>query len=213
MNKPNPTQRRQFLFAMALGSASRPSLALTPQSPLQRLQTQLKTSPVLRGEFEQTKTLKGFKNPLRSSGIFLVAKERGVVWQTQKPFASRLVVTPDQMTSRQADGRINTQISAKNEPGIRAINDTLFALMSIDWPTLSKRFDFEIQFKEGNTWHLKLTPRDSALTQWLSHIELQGDQFLRTVHLTEPQGDTNQITLRAHNPQPQLNLEDAALFE
>jgi hypothetical protein len=173
----------------------------------------MQTPPVLRGEFEQIKILKGFKNPLRSSGLFLVVKERGVVWQTQKPFASRLIVTPDQITSRQADGRINTQISAKNEPGIRAINDTLFALMSIDWPILSKRFDFEVTAPEGKTWHLKLTPRDSALTQWLSQIQLQGDQFLRSVHLTEPQGDTNQINLRAHNPQSQLNTEDAALFE
>ncbi len=43
---------------------------------------------VLRGEFEQTKTIKGFKRPLVSKGSFVMAAGKGVLWVTAQPFAS-----------------------------------------------------------------------------------------------------------------------------
>ncbi len=46
---------------------------------------------VLRGNFEQTRYLKGFQKPLKSEGRFLVSKANGVVWQGIKPFPTFVV--------------------------------------------------------------------------------------------------------------------------
>jgi hypothetical protein len=41
---------------------------------------------VLRGQFSQEKQVSGFRNPLRSQGRFVVARQHGVIWTTLKPF-------------------------------------------------------------------------------------------------------------------------------
>jgi len=75
------------------------------------LHERLKASPVLKGQFEQTKTLKGFKNPLVSRGQFLVARGQGVWWHTQQPFESTLVVTKTRLFTRNPDGSTNNLIT------------------------------------------------------------------------------------------------------
>ena len=37
---------------------------------------------VLRGQFSQEKQVSGFRNPLRSQGRFVVARQHGVIWTT-----------------------------------------------------------------------------------------------------------------------------------
>src|SRR5437868_5861786 len=76
--------RRLFLLAsLASFVAGAPAQPATDFTRL--LHERLKTAPVLKGEFEQTKTLKGFKNPLVSRGEFLVARGQGVWWHTRQP--------------------------------------------------------------------------------------------------------------------------------
>ena len=48
---------------------------------------------VLRGQFEQQKQLQGFRNPLKSSGDFLLLRDRGIAWNTRLPFASSTRLT------------------------------------------------------------------------------------------------------------------------
>src|SRR5262245_52598561 len=122
--------RRQWLGAALLGPLLPPAHAAEPDAVLAQVRDRLADTPVLRGEFEQRKTIKGFKNPLVSRGDFIVAKARGVVWRTQQPFASTLVLTRDRLLARQADGSVTNRMDAAQEPGLRAINETLFALIT-----------------------------------------------------------------------------------
>ena len=69
--------RRLFVLA-ALASFAAATRAQPASDFARLLHERLKASPVLKGEFEQTKTLKGFKNPLVSRGEFLVARGQGV---------------------------------------------------------------------------------------------------------------------------------------
>lgn len=209
-------QRRRFLAtALPLALAARGLSAAGESAPglLAQVRQRLTDAAVLRGEFEQRKTLKGFKNPLLSRGDFLVARERGVIWRTREPFASALIVTRDRLLSRQADGSVGTQVDAHNEPGIRAINEMLFALMAADLGALSKRFRIEGELLGAAAWRLALVPRDAALAQWLTRIELEGDRFVRSVRLTEAQGDHSAITLSAQAVGSALASEEAARFD
>ena len=48
---------------------------------------------ILRGRFEQFRTLKGFGAPLKSAGSFTLAVERGLIWRAETPFAMMTVMT------------------------------------------------------------------------------------------------------------------------
>jgi len=86
--------RALLAAVLALAGAAAPAATSAPASsasgsagdPLRLIHDRLKTAPVLKGEFEQTKTLKGFRNALVSKGEFLVARGQGVWWHTREPF-------------------------------------------------------------------------------------------------------------------------------
>jgi hypothetical protein len=81
---------KRRVLLLALGCAAIASEAADLQAEVLK---RLDASPVLQGEFEQSKSLKGFKNPLVSKGEFLLARSQGIVWETKQPFASTLVIT------------------------------------------------------------------------------------------------------------------------
>lgn len=209
-----PMLSRRRLAAACLLAVALPLTAAEPVSPLvQQVRERLADAPVLRGRFEQRKTLKGFKNPLVSRGDFLVAKERGVVWHTREPFESSLVVTRERLLSRQADGRVDTKVEARDEPGLRAVNEMLFALMAADLQTLAARFRIEGELQGAAGWRLVLTPREAALAQWLARVELEGERFVRSVKLAEAQGDASVIRFSEHAIAQSLSREEAARFD
>ncbi len=207
-------KRRQLLLAVcaSLAGGAASAAEATP-AVLAQVRQRLADAPVVRGEFEQRKTLKGFKNPLVSRGAFLVARERGVWWQTREPFVSSLVVTRERLLSRQADGSVGTQVNASSEPGIRAINEMLFALMSADLAQLAQRFRIEGQLAGKDGWSLVLVPREGALAQWVSRIELDGDRLVRHVRFVETVGDSSDIRFSALAGAAALSREEAARFD
>ena len=169
--------------------------------------------PVLRGEFEQRKSLKGFKNPVVSRGDFLVARERGVIWRTREPFASTLTVTKDRLLVRDADGKIASRISTRDEPGMQMVNEMLFALMAADLQALAQRFRIEGETQGKGGWHLSLVPREAALAQAITRIELQGDRYLQSVRLVEAQGDSSLIRFSQQSGSTALNRDEEQRFE
>jgi hypothetical protein len=177
-----------------------------------QVRQRLQDAELLRGEFEQAKTLKGFKKPLLSRGQFLVARGKGVQWLVREPFASTLVVTPERLLARQADGRISAQLNTRDEPGLRVVNSVMFALVRGDVAALGERFtvDGELLGKDG--WRLRLVPRDAALLQVFSQVDIEGDQFVRSIRMAEAQGDSTQIRFSAMVVGTALTRDEAARF-
>ncbi len=60
----------------------------------------LKKGQILRGRFEQFRTLKGFGAPLKSAGSFTLAVERGLIWRAETPFAMMTVMTGNGLLRR-----------------------------------------------------------------------------------------------------------------
>lgn len=203
--------RRAFCAALAGGLL--PSLSAAETPLLRDVRQRLTAEPVVRGAFEQQKSVKGFRNPLLSSGEFAVARSKGVLWRTQQPFASTLVVTRDRVLARGADGSVARRLSANEEPAVRAISETLFGVMAADLGALEKRFDIdgELQGREG--WKLVLLPRDPALARWVRRVELEGDRFLRVVRLHEGSGDQTVIRMTRHATAAVLAADEEAQFE
>ncbi|MEG0922601.1 MAG: outer membrane lipoprotein carrier protein LolA [Comamonas sp.] len=186
--------------------------AARTQQLLAQVRQQVRIAPVVRGQFEQLKTVQGFKQPLRSSGDFVVAQGKGIAWQVRQPFASTLLVRPDSLQSRTSEGAINMQLNAVQEPILRAINAMLFAVMSADLDKLTQYFEVTGQVQPKG-WTLHLVPRDPMMAQWLQHVNLQGQQFVQEVQLQEARGDRSLIRIHDAVADTVLRPSDAAVFE
>lgn len=179
---------------------------------LAQVRQRVQDAPVVRGQFTQLKTVQGFKQPLKSSGDFVVARGKGIAWQVRQPFASTLIVKPDSLLSRAADGSVAMQMKAQDEPVLRTINAMLFAVMAADLAQLSQYFEVTGQV-QGNSWTLHLVPRDAMLAQWLQAVDLRGQQFVQEVQLQEARGDRSQILIQNPAAEQALRAQDASLFE
>lgn len=182
------------------------------QALLAQVRQRVQDAPVVRGQFTQRKTVQGFKQPLQSSGDFVVARGKGIAWQVRQPFASTLIVKPDSLLSRAADGSVAMQMKAQDEPVLRTINAMLFAVMAADLAQLGQYFEVTGQV-QATGWKLHLVPRDAMLAQWLQSVDLRGQQFVQEVLLQEARGDRSQIQIQNPVAGQALRAQDASLFD
>nr|WP_298124012.1 outer membrane lipoprotein carrier protein LolA [uncultured Pseudoxanthomonas sp.] len=199
------------LLALAAGGSILPAAAA---DPLAQVQGQIAQVPLLRGEFAQEKQVAGFRNPLRSSGRFLLVRDKGVVWTTTAPFPSETVITRDRILSRQRDGSRRVEVDARQQPGLRSVNAMMFALMSGDMKALTSTFDVKAEPAAGKGWRMTLVPRSRQLAQAFTSVRLSGDRYVREVELREASGDVTQLRFSAMNENPAtLSRDEATRFE
>ncbi|MEL1264380.1 outer membrane lipoprotein carrier protein LolA [Pseudoxanthomonas putridarboris] len=207
-----PRLARAALFAgllLTVGLAAAPA-----DDGLARVQQRVAQVPVLRGQFQQEKQVSGFRNPLRSQGSFLLAREQGVVWTTLKPFPSELVLTRDRIVSRQRDGGTRIEVDGRQQPALRSVNAMMFALMSGDVKALTGTFDVEVESPADRTWRMSLTPKSRALAQAFTSVQLRGDRYVREVEITEASGDRTHLVFSELSETPvRLTAEEAARFD
>lgn len=168
------------------------------------VRARLVDAPLVRGQFEQKKTVAGFKKPLVSKGDFLLARDQGVLWNTRTPFASTLTVTRKSLSAQQGTGGAAYHLDSAKEPALAAVNELLFALLSGDIAALQKRFTVAGELVGDKGWKLDLTPTDAGLSRVFKHIHLEGDGYVRQVQLDETRGDSSVISFEqlAQTPPP-----------
>lgn len=203
----------RVLVLAALASFAFASSAAADADVAGLIHDRLKTAPVLKGEFEQSKTLKGFRNPLVSKGEFLVARGQGVWWHTQKPFDSTLVVTKTRLFTRNPDGSAANLMDAQSEPGLQQVDELVFSLLSADLDVLADKFTIVAQPSGAAGWTLVLTPRDPNLAKFLVRATLAGERDVQTVRIDEARGDTTQIRFSHQQPSTALTPDEAARFQ
>ncbi|MBA3929856.1 MAG: outer membrane lipoprotein carrier protein LolA [Xanthomonas sp.] len=190
-----------------------PLLPAMAAEPFARVRAQVAQVPVLRGEFSQEKQVAGFKNPLRSNGRFLLARDKGVVWTTTAPFPSEIVITQDRILSRQRDGSRRVDVDGKQQPGLRSVNAMMFALMSGDMKALTSAFEVK-EDQAGNGWRMTLAPRSRQLAQAFTSVRLAGDRYVREVEVREANGDLTRLRFSGMSEAPAtLSRDEAAQFD
>lgn len=204
---------RGLMSVLVLAVAGVVVLPAAAADPLAQVRAQVAQVPVLRGEFAQEKQVAGFKNPLRSNGRFLLARDKGVLWTTTAPFPSEIVVTQDRILSRQRDGSRRVEVDGKQQPGLRSVNAMMFALMSGDMKALTSTFDVKEEPAAGG-WKMTLVPRSRQLAQAFTSVRLSGDRYVREVELREANGDLTRLRFSGMSEaQATLSSDEAARFE
>jgi len=176
------------------------------------LSAKMRDIRVLRADFEQEKKLAVLRRPLRSSGTFLFAADKGVSWRTVEPFENLFIITPDAIYQK-AEGQKPLVIDVASRPVARGFTDVFIALFSGEVEGLDARFDVFFSAGAGR-WAIGLKPKGKILKTLIDRVVLCGGETVESIDFLERSGDRTQIRFIDAATEPAvLSDEERARFE
>ena len=153
----------------------------------------LSAHPNTTGDFTQTKTIKTNNRKLKSSGQYIICGQ-GILWSTEKPVASKLILTKDTMVQIAANGS-KSVMNGKDNQIFSNISETLSCVFSGDAAALKKNFTCDFSSQPAGTsnatsassgaWTLHLTPKDSTIASVMTSLELSGTYSQNQAEMTK----------------------------
>jgi len=181
--------------------------------------SRLAEHPVIRGNFEQEKTISSLNRTLKSSGNFIIAAGLGLVWDTVKPFPSTLTLGKDYIIQSRSGGQ-KTGLNAQGNETFLRMADVISAIFSGNSRGLIDNFNVYYSGGAGGivdtaadaSWELGLIPRDATIGAFAEKIIMKGSATIRSIQIYERSGDTVQYVLTNHNYPVELNANEKAFF-
>jgi Outer membrane lipoprotein carrier protein LolA-like len=179
-------KRRLLVFGLPVLFAGSGARAQAPFAAL-------KPGQVLRGQFTQQRTLAGFAHPLQSSGEFVLAPGRGLIWRTVQPFAIVTVVTADGLV-QDVNGAETTHLAAAQLPFLAKFYRLLSGALAGDWQALDTQFQ-TTRHGDAQHWELDLVPRGGSDPQTMPFraLTLRGGRFVDDVRISRGNGDADRL--------------------
>lgn len=167
---------------------------------------------VMRGTFTQRKYLAELKQPLVSSGRYVVAAQRGLIWQIEKPIQAQLVISRKHLV-RRSDGHEITRINANQQPALQIVAAVLLAVFQTDTDQLRQYFKVQKRQGANNQWVMTLHPKSATVAQFADHIRVRGKTHIEHIELYQPSGDHTVIDLHPATDGPNtLSAAEQAEF-
>ncbi|MBP5162567.1 MAG: outer membrane lipoprotein carrier protein LolA [Spirochaetales bacterium] len=140
------------------------------------------------GDFRQIKAVKGSTRTFVSTGRIQIATGYGIVWYTEKPYASMLVVGKDVLIQKIRDGEPSHLDMAQN-PIYTQIATSLECVFSADFSVMDQMFT---TFLSGgpSSWELRLVPKSKSVASFMESIEMKGSDMFESLTLYETTGDS-----------------------
>jgi hypothetical protein len=159
----------------------------------------LASGEVLRGHFTQQRFLQGFNAPLTSTGSFILAPGRGVVWRGETPFVVVTVMGPGGLVQR-VSGGATTHYPASRLPAIVRLYEIFGAALSGDWRKLESIFEVRRDGTESD-WKVTLTPlRSGEGGLPLRQVVVRGGRYVDSVEVMRINGDWDRIEFSQQAP-------------
>ncbi len=156
---------------------------------LRQVMTSLSRQERISGTFRQTRTVEKIHRSFQSTGTFEISKADGILWNVEKPFASKMRLTDSNIVQIDADGN-STVVSSKDNAVFNEIAQTMRAVFQGDFSVLQKRFDlYLVKENRGKSWRVGLAPRERMIQGMIRSIELKGSRDLEAVHLVDGEGN------------------------
>ena len=131
----------------------------------------LSENPNMTGDFVQEKNLKNSSRPMKSSGKFIFSPD-GLLWKTEKPFPSSMVVTKKFIRQTNSKGVSNVQDISQDQI-FSNISLMLTSIFNGNSQEILKVFDVKFSSSEKN-WTALLTPKDAQISSVIKSLELSG---------------------------------------
>jgi hypothetical protein len=173
----------------------------------------LSVGQVLHGRFGQERSLKGFNQPLRSTGSFVLSPGRGLIWRAEKPFAVVTVITPAGLV-QEAGGTETLRLASARLPFLAKLYDMLSGALGGDWRGLESQM-VVTRTGSDDQWEVKLKPRAGTdqTAMPFSLITLKGGLFVDEVRIDKADGDFDKLAFSDHKLGRALPPEDAKLLD
>lgn len=155
---------------------------------------------ILRGNFEQTKIMKGLDKNFISTGTFVFAGNKGLYWNMQKPFSSIIVFTKNGLMQIE-DGKKNL-LEADKKPVFGELANIFQTIFVADTEKLKEYFDIFF-VKNNQEWTLGLKPKDNIMKNVASKITITGKAYANKIVLEEQYGDSTIIKFKNISLNPQ----------
>jgi hypothetical protein len=145
----------------------------------------LQTSSDQQGQFVQEKHLTVLTQPFVTKGSYHYQKKLGLIWHTQQPVESKIKITTEGVSERQADGHFKSLTTNSQ------FSELLLALFSGEQQSLQQQFSIEQQDNK-----LTLTPKSAQIASVILKISLLlNDNGIQQIVLYEPEGNYTNIFL------------------
>lgn len=174
----------------------------TPTEPASRELTELRQSLAqtkkVSARFKQTRHWAALQDALVTQGTFQYQKGGKLVWRTEPPSESELVIEGKTATIRYPALNTTERIDFASEPGMARVFDSIAAVVEADLDRLQPLFELSVEKKAPVS--LLLTPRTKELASVVERIRLEFDKELRLtrVLLEESGGDRTEIAFSQH---------------
>lgn len=166
---------------------------------------------VVRGDFKQTKTIAKLNREFVSFGKFVIANDKGILWDTEKPFASRLAISETRMVQENANGS-RSEMNAKDNVVFAQIAKAIQSIFS--GSTSKLQAGFHVFFdRRDNNWTVGLIPKEASVKKAIQSIELSGGTWLERIKLVDGSGSPLLYELLNPKPGSGLTAEEKALIE
>lgn len=174
----------------------------------------LSEHPNVIGNFSQVKTISAVNRSMKSSGTFIFSLD-GIMWKTQKPFPSTMVVGMTSVKQTLANGK-ETVIDASSNQIFTSISTTLSAMFSGNSEVLQNNFDVDFT-SAGSDWKAVLSPKDSMVKKILVSLSIGGKATensadLNSIVMTEATGDTITYNFTDQKYPKELTDDEKAYF-
>lgn len=124
------------------------------------------------GDFTQTKTITQNGRKLKSTGKFIISR-LGIVWKTEKPFASTLVITETKMVQTSAGGKKSVMDGADNQI-FQSISSVLSSLFMGNTEKLYENFEILVKNSDFASWIIELSPKNQNIASVMTTFTLSG---------------------------------------
>ena len=142
----------------------------------------------MKADFVQTKLIAKFKKSLKSSGTMMLQPGKGMMWITEKPYESKMVVTKDCMKQQVAGGKVVSQNVEGNAIYI-AIAEAMENVFSGRFSQVKEVFDAYFII-DKDEWYIGLVPLSKEFSSVVSFITLNGKDYIEKVYMEEVGGNS-----------------------
>jgi outer membrane lipoprotein-sorting protein len=164
---------KKIMMTLSLGLLFSAFTGLFAQTAsLEEVCKKLSSNQNTMGDFTQIKTLQTNGRKLTSTGKFIFCP-LGILWQTEKPFPTSLILTKDSMTQIAANGK-KSVMSGKDNQIFANISGTLSSVFSGNAEELKKNFNCKFEEGADGGWKVYLTPKDSTIASVMKSLVLAG---------------------------------------
>ncbi len=170
--------------------------------------------PNMTGNFSQVKTISAVNRSMKSSGTFIFSLD-GIMWKTEKPFPSTMVVGMTSVKQTLANGK-ETVIDASSNQIFTSISTTLSAMFSGNAAVLQNNFDVDFSCS-GSDWTAVLSPKDSMVKKILTSLKIGGkttenSSDLNSIVMAEATGDTITYSFTNQKYPKELTTDEKSYF-